>query len=321
MFDGGLVVGSAIVMTRRSRQAETIASSGSRMMSSARMIDLHSHLLPGLDDGAPDLRVALAMAEAFIDDGVEIVACTPHILPGLYHNTGPGIRAAVELLQFQIAEAGLPLKLTTGADVHLAPGLVQGLQSGTILSLADSRYLLLEPPHHVLPARFEESLFELLVAGYVPIITHPERLSWIKGNYQIMGRLVQHGVWMQITAGSLTGHFGRGALYWAERMLDEGLVHILASDAHDPSHRRPNLSAGAEAAAKRLGSDEAFELVQGRPRAIIDDLDPGAVSRPRGNDAGQSGGTLSRRGHDNGNQVGLSGTVRSLGRRLRRIIQ
>ncbi|MGD9804344.1 MAG: tyrosine-protein phosphatase [Hyphomicrobiaceae bacterium] len=293
------------------------------------MLDLHSHLLPGIDDGASDVATAMAMAEAFVAEGVEVVACTPHILPGLYHNEGPQIRQAVDLLQSSITEAGLPLLLTTGADVHLAPGLVAGLRSGTILSLADSRYLLIEPPHHVLPARLEDTLFELLVAGYVPIITHPERLSWIKGNYEVMGRLVQHGVWMQITAGSLTGEFGRGARYWAERMLDEGLVHILASDAHDVSRRRPNLSAGAEAAAKRVGNDEAFELVAGRPRAIIDDRDPLSISVPRSGEADiatQPDQALakSRWGTNNGKEVGkfgLPSAVRNLGRRLRRLAE
>ncbi|MGE3917880.1 MAG: CpsB/CapC family capsule biosynthesis tyrosine phosphatase, partial [Hyphomicrobiaceae bacterium] len=112
------------------------------------MIDLHCHILPGLDDGARDVATSLGMAEALVADGVEIVACTPHILPGLYHNTGPQIRAAAAALQSEIDGAGLPLRLTTGADVHIAPDLLEGLRSGTVLSLADSRYILIEPPHH-----------------------------------------------------------------------------------------------------------------------------------------------------------------------------
>ncbi len=123
------------------------------------MIDLHCHILPGLDDGAADLAVSLRMAEAFVADGVSIVACTPHILPGMYHNEGPAIRDAADLLQTAIDEAGLPLRLTTGADVHVAPNLLEGLRTGRVLSIADTRYVLIEPPHHVMPMRLEDTFF------------------------------------------------------------------------------------------------------------------------------------------------------------------
>lgn len=101
------------------------------------MFDLHSHLLPGIDDGAPDLETSLAMARAYVDQGVECVACTPHILPGLYHNTGPQIRQAVKELQTRLDDAAIPLRLTTGADNHIVPGFVAGLKSGHLLTLAD----------------------------------------------------------------------------------------------------------------------------------------------------------------------------------------
>jgi protein-tyrosine phosphatase len=133
------------------------------------MIDLHCHILPGLDDGAPDLNVARAMARAFVADGVEAVACTPHILPGLYHNTGPGIRNAVDRLQRGLDADEIPLRLVTGADNHIVPDFVAGLRSGHLLSLADTRYVLVEPPHHVAPARLEDLFFNILVGGYVPI--------------------------------------------------------------------------------------------------------------------------------------------------------
>ena len=145
------------------------------------------------------------------------------------------------------------------------PSFVAELRSGHLLSLADTRYVLVEPPHHVAPPRLEDLFFNLLVAGYVPILTHPERLTWIKSHYQAVQRLVQAGVWMQITAGSLAGAFGRNARYWAERMLDEGCVHILATDAHDVNRRPPNLSHGRELAAKRVGDVEAEHLVVTRP--------------------------------------------------------
>lgn len=244
------------------------------------MIDLHHHLLPGIDDGAADLAMALDMARMAVADGIHTVACTPHIYPGLYENTGDGIRAAITALQAELDAAGIALKLVEGADVHLAPDLVEGIQAGRVPTLAGSRYLLLEPPHHVAPPRLEETVFGLMVAGIVPIITHPERLTWIEGHYDDFRRLFRNGAWMQITAGSLTGRFGSRPKYWAERMLDEGLVHILATDAHHPRRRPPLLAEARENAARRLGEEEATRLVSTRPRAILDNAPPDTVPPP-----------------------------------------
>ena len=244
------------------------------------MIDLHCHILPGIDDGAPDLSVALDMARAAVADGVTDLACTPHILPGLYQNSGPQIREATQALQFALDLNEIPLRLVTGADIHIVPDFVAGLRSGHLLALADTRYVLVEPPHHVAPPRLEDLFFSLIVAGYVPILTHPERLSWIKSHYGMMERLVEAGVWMQITAGSLTGAFGRNAQYWAERMLDEGRVHILATDAHDTRRRPPNLSQGRDAAAARVGAGEAEHLVVTRPRGVLANVESSSLPSP-----------------------------------------
>jgi protein-tyrosine phosphatase len=233
------------------------------------MIDLHSHLLPGVDDGAVDLSLSLAMARAYVADGVTVVACTPHILPGLYDNSGPAIREATAQLQRILQDEGIPLKLVTGADNHVVSSFVAELRSGQLLSLGDTRYVLVEPPHHVPPPRLEELFFNVLVAGYVPVLTHPERLTWINTHYQAIERLFRAGTWMQITAGSLSGGFGKTARYWAERMLDEGLVHIIATDAHDLDQRPPQLSLGRELAARRVGAIEAENLVFGRPKGML----------------------------------------------------
>ena len=238
------------------------------------MIDLHCHLLPGIDDGAPNLDTSLAMARIAVADGITVTACTPHIYPGMYQNTGPAIRQAVCELQAHLDEAGVSLRLTYGADTHIAPDLVAGLRDGRVPSLHGSRYFLLEPPHHVAPPRLAETVFDLLAAGYVPVVTHPERLSWIEDRYETFIELVRQGAWMQVTAGSLTGRFGSAAQYWGERMLDEGWVHILATDSHSAERRPPLLAEGQQAAARWVGDTEALYLVQTRPQGILDDCSP-----------------------------------------------
>lgn len=238
------------------------------------MIDLHCHLLPGIDDGAEDLDTALAMAQISVDDGVEILACTPHIYPGLYENNKEGIRLGISTLSAHLEQRGIALRLVEGADVHVTPNLIEKIRDGLVPTINNSRYILLEPPHHVAPPKFEEYVFSLTAAGYVPVITHPERLKWIEENYQTFVKMSQQGAWMQITAGSLCGRFGSRPKYWAERMLDEGIVHILASDGHGLKKRPPLLGEGRDAAEKRLGIDEAMHLVWTRPLGIIENQDP-----------------------------------------------
>ena len=238
------------------------------------MIDLHSHILPGIDDGAKTPEIAIEMARIAAADGITVMACTPHILPGVYNNSGPAIRAAAGRLQQEIAKSGIPLALTTGADVHVTPDLVAQLRSGHALTLNDTRYFLLEPPHHVPPPRLEDHVFGLLAAGYVPILTHPERLSWIEAYYQLVKRLAYNGILVQLTAGSLLGRFGRRPRYWAERMLDDGLCHVLASDAHNTDQRAPRMAEARDMAARKLGEVEATNLVLNRPLGILKDVPP-----------------------------------------------
>jgi protein-tyrosine phosphatase len=208
----------------------------------------------------------------------------------------------------------------------MAPNFVAGLRSGHLLSIADSRYVLVEPPHHTAPPQIEEFFFNLVAAGYVPILTHPERLSWVPSRYQTIKKLVQSGVWMQVTAGSFAGAFGRNPLYWAERMLDEGRVHLIATDAHDAERRRPDLAAGRELAAKRVGAAEAERLVLTRPLGILRDDDPSSLPGPSGVADAETGsypdeaGQGRRRGgaHLEG---GAAAGLRGLGGRLRRFFK
>lgn len=244
------------------------------------MIDLHSHLLPGIDDGAKTLDVSLEMARIAVRDGIQVMACTPHIYPGMYMNDGPGIAAHTARLQQALHDHDIALRLVVGADVHLVPGLLAGLRSGAVPTLNGSRYLLLEPSHTTPPPRFEDSVFDLIASGYTPIVTHPERLTWIEHHYPVFLRLIQQGAWMQITAGALTGMFGPRARYWGERFLNEGHTHILATDAHSTGRRLPVLSEAAALAERALGAEEARNLVWHRPNAVLQNLPPEQLPLP-----------------------------------------
>jgi protein-tyrosine phosphatase len=204
------------------------------------MIDLHCHMLPGIDDGPTDLETALEMARVAVADGITLTACTPHIYPGLFENDARSISAAAEAFRGHLRSAGIPLTITTGADIQIVPELLDGLKSGRFPCLHGSRYFLFEPPHHTVPPRFLDTIFDALSAGFVPVITHPERLTWLDDkHYGWFVEAARQGAWIQVTAGAVTGRFREQPQYWAERFLDDGLVHLLATDAHHFQRRPP----------------------------------------------------------------------------------
>lgn len=247
------------------------------------MIDLHCHMLPGIDDGPTDLATSLEMARVAVADGITLTACTPHIYPGLFDNEAKGIATSVARFREQLTEAGIPLEVTTGADIQVVPELLEGLRSGRFPTLHGSRYFLFEPPHHTVPPRFLDSIFDVLSAGYVPVITHPERLTWLDDvYYKWFLEAARQGAWIQVTAGAVTGRFRDQPRYWAERFLDDGVVHLLATDAHHHTRRPPLLAEGREAAEKWVGPEEAERLVNDRPRAIVENRDPASVVPPAG---------------------------------------
>jgi protein-tyrosine phosphatase len=250
-----------------------------------------------------------------VSEGVECVACTPHILPGLHSNSGGQIKQAVDALQRQLDDAGIPLKLVSGADNHVVPDFVDGLRSGHLLPLAQSVYVLVEPPHHVAPLRLDDLFFSIIAAGYVPVLTHPERLSWIESKFDIIKMLAARGVWMQITSGALCGRFGGRPRYWAERMLAEGLVHILATDAHNMKSRPPDLLEGKKRAERLAGAEEAQHLVATRPRGAILNIPPEALPPPQAGPA-----RMELRENDGPAQTSSPGVHGGLGQRMRRLL-
>lgn len=257
------------------------------------MIDIHCHILPGIDDGARDVRMSIEMAQQFAADGVSHVVCTPHIMPGVWNNTGGGIRRAVEDLQEVLVREGIDVTLLAGADNHITFDFVAGLRSGHLLTLGDSRYVLVEPPHNHAPPRMSHVFLDILDAGYVPVLTHPERLAWTLQEYNLLERLAASGTLMQITAGSLAGRFGAHIQSVARRMLVDGLVHVIATDAHDPVRRPPLLSEGWMIARDLVGAAEAEKMVLALPFAMLTDAEiaPAAADqRPDdGGDTDQGG--------------------------------
>lgn len=235
------------------------------------MIDLHSHILPGIDDGAENLNVALEMARMAAASGTTVLACTPHIKPPTYPNHRASIDEAVDFLKSQLVQEGIALELVGGADIHINHDLLDGLKSGHLPTINGSRYFLFEPDHNVMPPGLDRFCATILDAGFVPILTHPERLDWIERHYDKICGFDEMGVVMQLTANSVTGKFGKQVQKWSLRMLQENRVDIVASDAHDVKYRTTSLASVKEFLVKHFGLPLANRLLQENPMRILED--------------------------------------------------
>jgi protein-tyrosine phosphatase len=231
------------------------------------MVDLHSHILPGLDDGAKSVEEALAMAEDAIADGITHVVGTPHASSNYAFNFAK-VREARDTLRVKLAGR---ITLATGCDFHLNPENVAALRADAApFCINQKDYLLVEFNEFSIPPSMDQTLHELQLAGLRPVITHPERNGILRAQPERLLRWVSLGCYAQITAGSLTGVFGPGAQEDAWTWLGQGLVHFVASDAHNTARRPLKLRFAYDEIAERLGEEKARALLVENPLAAFE---------------------------------------------------
>jgi protein-tyrosine phosphatase len=212
------------------------------------LVDLHAHVLPGLDDGPADLPEALALLQAMAAEGITTVVAGAHALDGKYNATAEAVLRQTELVNQALAAQGTNLTVLPGMELFLSFDLLAALRSNRVMGLNRSRYVLIELPSREVPHFTERALFELMIAGYRPILNHPERNRGIQKDPDRFYRLVDQGIGAMVTAASLLGRFGAEAQALAEEFLTEGAAEFLVSDAHDLIGRAPRLAAGLAAA-------------------------------------------------------------------------
>lgn len=236
------------------------------------MIDLHCHLLPGIDDGPETLEQALAMARLAVDNGITEARVTPHVHVGRWDNDLQGIEKAVEAHRVQLALAGIPLKLGYAAEVRLAYEVLPLIEDGRapcLGALDGFKVMLIELPHSHVPVGSDKFVAWLLNRGIRPMIAHPERNKEIMRDSGRLRPFVEAGCLLQLTADAVAGEFGEICEVRAIEFLENGWVTILASDAHDTTTRPPRLAPGLEVARAILGNDAAEALVDATPRRIL----------------------------------------------------
>lgn len=230
------------------------------------MIDLHCHVLPGIDDGPGDLDEALALARLALENGIETIVATPHVSWQYPANDARLIAAAVARITGDLATAGLPLTVLPGAELALPRALELDDAELTALRLGGGPYLLVECPASPSAVGFEDGLWALRSRGHQIVLAHPERCPAFLRDRAALERLVADGVLAQITAGSLAGQFGKEIRRFSERLVGDGLVHAVASDAHSTGRRSPSIA--SELAAAGL-ADRVEDLAVAGPQAIL----------------------------------------------------
>lgn len=235
------------------------------------MIDLHCHILPGVDDGPSRVEDSVDMARVAVQDGVRTIVATPHGAQWVYTGNAIETEHRVEALKWELSRQALELDLVHGLEVYLSHETASLHSEGRVFGLNGGRYLLIEFPVNVVPPFTEQVLFELQLRQVVPVIAHPERNQEIAARPKLLRRLVSRGMLAQVTAGSLTGYFGSATRRTAEAMLQDGLVHIIASDAHSANGRSPSLSGAVRRASELIGDEAARAMVTGTPAAILRD--------------------------------------------------
>ena len=241
------------------------------------MIDLHCHLLPGIDDGPEDMATALRLARHAVAAGIRISVVTPHMHSGRYENRAANIRDAAEKFQLRLDAEGIPLQIRSAAEVRLDHEILSWVCEGHIPYLGywqGERVMLLEFPHSHVPVGADKLVAWLLKQQIRPMIAHPERNKDILRSIDKLLPFVQMGCLLQVTAGAVAGAFGEYARVRATDLLARGWVTILASDAHNLDARPPELEPGRLAASLIVGEEESWKLVRDRPAEIIADAKP-----------------------------------------------
>jgi protein-tyrosine phosphatase len=238
------------------------------------MIDLHFHCLPGIDDGPATWDDAVSLCQAAFRDGTTTIVATPHVLREPWINDDRMLRA--DLIKSLNTRLGGRPRILSGCEYYFSLEALRVWDEGAtspIEGLNGTNYLLLEFPATVIPRSAESVIYELSLAGVIPVIAHPERNLVFAQDPSVLGRLVAVGAVTQVTASSITGDFGRGALAASQEFFHRGLVHVIASDAHSVDRRPPRMAAARERVRKEWGheaEDALFEvntlaITEGRP--------------------------------------------------------
>ena len=234
------------------------------------MYDLHSHIIPAIDDGAKNLDESLAMLQIAADCGTEVIIATPHVIEGSWLPDWDEIVAGCSNLTQSMEAASISqLTIYPGAEVALNMDILDRISGPGKYCINSSQYMLIELPATHIPQFADEFFFTLQARGITPIVAHPERHPELGRNPHILKDWINRGILAQINGTSITGRMGERTMKTAELFLTNGMAHVIGSDAHSPRHRTPRLTETKIKLHKLVGKDYATQLLITNPQAII----------------------------------------------------
>ena len=236
------------------------------------MIDIHCHLLPGIDDGPETMQMSVVMARTAVANGITHSVVTPHIHHGRWENSAPVIKALALNFKRVLMQEDIPLQIGVAAEVRIGVEIMEQINRRQIPFLGfwgDFKVMLLEMPHSHIPMGIESLVDWLMERGILPMIAHPERNKDVHRDPGKLAPLLARGCLVQLTASSISGRWGQPSRQRALELLERGVVTVLASDAHNLKHRPPDLNDGRDAAAEVIGEDAAWRLVVDNPWKIV----------------------------------------------------
>ncbi|MCF7623653.1 MULTISPECIES: tyrosine-protein phosphatase [Bacillaceae] len=233
------------------------------------MIDLHCHILPGVDDGSPDMQESIVMAKSAVEAGITHIFATPHHLNERYVNVKDDIIDCVFELNECLQQENIPLSVHPGQELRIHRELFVSLEKGEVLTLDNTdKYLLLELPSGHVPSYTQELIYELLLKGITPIIVHPERNKELIENHNLLFKLVQEGALTQLTSDSIIGHFGKHVKSFSKKIIEHNLAHFIATDAHNVGSRGFSLQQAYESITKTFGIESTFYFKENAEQLI-----------------------------------------------------
>ncbi len=222
------------------------------------MIDIHSHILPGVDDGAKDMSETLVMARKAAEEGIEKIIATPHHKNGQYENEKPEIIEKVREVNEAIKAEGIPLEVLPGQENRIFGEFLDHYESGEIMTLAHTEYVFVELPSGHVPRYTEQLLYDIQLNGLTPIIVHPERNTELIEEPDRLYRLVKKGALTQVTASSLCGYFGKKIKTFSHQLIEANLTHFIASDAHNTHNRSFKMAEAFRLIDSKYGADMVY---------------------------------------------------------------
>ncbi len=236
----------------------------------SNFIDIHSHILPGFDDGVSSYEEAIEVLRIAYQDGVSHIVATPHHVTGIMYQNPDEIISAIQKLQLKIDDLGIPIKIFPGMEIRICSELPDWVETEEVLKIdCSTDYILVEFPFLELPSYASQICFDLRLMGLKPVIAHPERNSDIIKNPLLLEEFVNMDCLIQLTSSSIIGKEGRSAQKISFDLIKAGLAHIVASDAHAPHHRVPNFSQAYKEVIKQAGREYTDELFFVNPARIL----------------------------------------------------